>query len=459
MKSFNKINKIILMTAVSVFFLASCEEDYGSRKQSTPVIDAAGISPATFTFGGEVTLTASVTDPATVLTTLEYQVIAQSATGEKILASGSFPLANSSAEVSESIFIPLVSGLADNTPVTVALTAGNVLKGSSGRDITGLSGNRPAYSRLYLVTDDGHVAELTPQAANKDKFEATGLTLDGSFNYKIAEKITSGKQVDYSGAVWGSVNGRIAVIDDKGASAFVHTPNSDYTQSFVYDNYAFTVAVTGSALGENDLALNSFDEAEIDGEAFRTLQRGLEKNQEYTLIGKLADEQIVYNLDFFERTAANKVKFLGETGSYTLYYNTFRKHVVLWAEDPAYPDYLLITGLGLGYPTKVEGIEKTHTYWSFDHIRNFILMRKTGENIFQATIYIHYDEWVGFKPFENRNWGGEKQFSLFTFTGEDVLDGRDGNDWIPKSNIDADAFYRLTINLNNNTVNVEKITL
>jgi hypothetical protein len=354
-----------------------------------------------------------------------------------------------------------VSGQPDNASVTVTLTAKNVLKGSASKDITGLSGKRPMYSSLHLVTDDGQVVELTPQAANRDKYEATGLTLDGSFNYKIAEKITSGKQVDYSGAVWGNVNGRMAMIDDKGESAFVHTLNSDYLQSFVYDNYEFTVSVTGNTLGENDLILNKFGETNIGGDNYRMFARNLVKNQEYALIGNLAGEQIIYNLDFFERTAANKVKFLGETGAYTLYYNLKHQYVIVGVENPAYPDYLLITGGGIGYPDKVlSGDARATCWWGFGDVRNFILMRKIADNVFQATLFIHNDDgWVAFKPFENTGWGGEKRYDQFTFSGEDVLYGKDGNDWAPKNNIDSDAVYRITINLNNNTANVEKITL
>jgi len=210
--------------------------------------------------------------------------------------------------------------------------------------------------------------------------------------------------------------------------------------------------------------LKTFGETTIDNEPFRMLSRTLVKDQEYVLFGKLGDEQVIYHLDFFERTAFNKVKFLGETGNYTLYYNTFRQHVVLRVEAPAYPEYLLITGGGIGYPTKVlSGSDRAHCWWGFGNVRNFILMRKISEDVFQGTIFIHYDEWnwVGFKPYENTGWGGDgadlNSFSAFTVTGEDVLQG-DGN-WEPKSNIDSDAVYRLTIHWSAKTVHVEKITL
>ena len=450
---------LISLTIASVLFFVSCDDEYGARKESTPVIESASVNPANFTFGHPITLNVLVTDPATSLTELEYRIMSNG----KIITSGSIPIGDSRHEVSEDIDVPLVSYQPDNAPVTVTLTARNVLKGFAEKEITGLTGSRPAYSQLYLVTEDGSIVTLTPQATNKDRFEATGLTLDGTFNFKIAEKLTSDRQIDYEGAVWGNVNGRLAIIDSRGESSFTYTPDTDYTQSFLFDNYAFSVTVTGSAFSDTDIALSAFAESTIDGEAFLTIRHPLEKDREYSLFGKLADNQIVYNLDFFERTAVNKVRFLGETGTYTLYYNTYRQHVVLGVDNPAYPDYMVITGGGIGYPTKVSGIDKEHTWWGFGNVRNFILMRKIATNVFQATLYIREkdDSWVGFKPYENTGWGGDgdaiNSFSIFTATGEDVLEGT-GN-WLPKVNIDTNAVYRLTINWAAKTVHVEKIIL
>jgi len=457
MKSFLKI----FITLMAGVFIVSCDDEYGPRKESTPVIQSAAVSPANFTFGERVTLTAQITDPATTLTTLDYTIHS----GGKAIVSGVIPInEGSSASVSEQIFVPLTSEQPDNAPVTVSLTAKNVLKGVTETEVSGITGQRPAFSRLYLVTNDGSVANLTPQASNRDLYEATGLTLERAFNYRIAERLTGDQQIDYDGAVWGNVNGRLAMIDANGEAAFTHSPNSDYTQTFSFDNYAFSATATGKTLGDDDIALSVFDEVVYDGEEFKTMRRTLVKNREYALIGALGDDRIVYHLDFFERTAVNKVRFLGETGDYTIYYNTLRQHVVVGVDNPAYPDYLLITGGGIGYPTKMlSGSDRAHCWWGFGNVRNFILMRKLSDDVFQATIFIHYDEWnwVGFKPYLNTGWGGdsdtENSFSAFTVTGEDVLQG-EGN-WEPKENIDTEAVYRLTINWTAKTVHVEKVIL
>jgi hypothetical protein len=292
-------------------------------------------------------------------------------------------------------------------------------------------------------------------------FEAADLLLGNTFRYKIAEKLTDDKQIDYSGAVFGNVNGKIAMISEKGESAFIHAVNSDYTQVFAYNSQTFEVSVSGASAGAYDIIPNAFAGENIDGEAFNTLNIRLENNKEYRLFGSLGNAGIVYNLDFFERTADSKIKFLGKTGDYTLYYNPVRMFVFLSTKNPSYPDYLLTCGSGIGYPTKVskqdieavyEGYGIAHSNWGFG-VTQFILFRAIRPDVFQGTLYV--DNSAGFKPFENDGWGNEKKAGEFTFSGEKIISG--DNDWTSSGN--AAGHYRFTIDLKENTVKIEKITL
>ncbi|MDR2805888.1 MAG: hypothetical protein LBB85_09700 [Dysgonamonadaceae bacterium] len=451
----NTIYKAIGAALLFLALFASCEKDDG-YSISTPVIQSANIYPVTFSFGDEVTLTAQLSDKETRLAQLTASIIA----GERVIGEQTIPLSGNDEEINAPLFIPLVDNLADSD-VKITLTLRNVLKGEITHEITGLIGKRAYYNQLYLVPDNGKIITLSPQSGNKDKYEATGLGLNRSFNYKIAQKLTANNQIDYSGLVWGDLNGRMTLVDDKGKSLFAFASGIDYIQNFVFDNYGFGITISGANFGPNDLMLSLFDDVTLDNERFHTLTRSLSKGQEYTLFGDLADDIIVYNTDFFDRLATNKVKFLGETGEYTLYYNTLRQHVIVGVDNPAYPDFILMTGGGLGYPSKVSGIDKEHTWWGFGNVRNFILFRKIAENVYQGTMWIHAkdDGWVSFKPYETTGWGGEKRFDAFTYTGENVLESSDGGDWHPNSTIDTDAFYRFTIHWVQNTVHVEKITL
>jgi len=218
----------MLIGVIGLLF-ASCEDEYGPRKESIPVFESAAVSPTSFTFGDSITLAAKISDPATMLTTLKYEVVS----GERVITSGEIPLVGNSFVVNQPIFIPLLNNQADNSGVVVNLVASNVLKGSDAYQITGLTGKRPVYNKLYLVTDDGAVAVLSPKSSDKEKFEGTDLTLETSFRFKLAQKLNADKTIDYSGAVYGNVNGKIAMIKESGESSFIFTP-MPITQRFLF---------------------------------------------------------------------------------------------------------------------------------------------------------------------------------------------------------------------------------
>ena len=465
----NLIYKIFLIAGIISLLCLSCNDnEYGPRKESTPLFESMGIAPSSFTFGDSVTLTAKITDPATTLTTLAYEIVS----GGKVITSGQIPIGGSTYEVSHPIFVPLLSNQVDNADVQVNLIAFNILKGSVSAQITGVTGKRPVYQRLYLVTDNGGVAILEPLTNNDREYYTGGLTFDSSFQFKIAEKINTDNTIDYTGDVYGNVNGKMGMVNENGESAFVYAPSADYTKEFSFDYYALSVKSFGSNLGNDDLALSAFGGQDINNEAFRVLQRTLEKGKTYSLFGDLAATINIYNPDFFERTATDKVKFLGKTGEYTIYYNPVRKNIFVGVDNPSYPDYLLACGWGLGYPTNIPSAQiasvypgkgRTHTDWGFDHVMKYVLLRQIENGVYQGTFYTpgDHDHYASFKPFENTGWGNEKQAGSFTFTGEQIIKG--SNNWdIPNGENDPmteSTNYRFTINLNNNTVHIEKVTL
>jgi hypothetical protein len=211
---------------------------------------------------------------------------------------------------------------------------------------------------------------------------------------------------------------------------------------------------------------------DIDGEMFHTILHSLEKEAEYTLKGSLADASIVYNVDFFERIANNKVKFLGETGDYTLYYNPIRKFMIIGTEEPAYPDYLQATGDGLGYPTKMAsnvigaiyaGKSWYTTAWTDNmNVLKNILFRKISEDIFQATVYVSPD--AGFKPFDfvRGGWGFGSEYNTedMSFSGERIIAvGPASDNWKATADLQIDQPYRITIDVQNKTVDISKFDL
>jgi hypothetical protein len=469
------INKLAGLCMCTLLLLASCREEEKRTvyPHSTPVIESAGITPGSFTYGDSLAFTATVSDAVTPLSTLTATI----AINNELVTEQIFRTKGNNAEISTKIHVPFKKGVVNNAPVEALLTLVNV-EGDETEHAIGLTARRPHFDKLYLVMNDGTVIELNPQNGNSDIFEATGLSLPNKITYLIAEKISVDDQVDFSGYIWYAKNGSIDLLDkstpDIKSGDYITskeaTPKKN-TTGIAFNAINFATTLQGedmellSSLSETDLT----NSVTYDGEGFQHKEYYIEKDAVINLSGALASLDVVFNVDFFERTAAGSVKFLGEEGAYVLYYNPVRKHVIVGVDNPSYPNYLLTTGTGLGYPTKVttaeidaaySGHTRVTTNWGFDNILRYILFRKVSDNVFQGTVYTPDDvsNSAGFKPFENDGWENEKKAAGFTFTGEQIITG-DDNWTIANDSGVAPDFYRITINLNNSAVNIEKVTL
>ena len=209
---------------------------------------------------------------------------------------------------------------------------------------------------------------------------------------------------------------------------------------------------------EFDLTKHSV-ETSSNSETFRVMNFSLVKDAEYTLAGDLADAQIVYNLDFFSRTAGNKVKFLGETGDYKLYYSASRKIVIITVQAPDFPGYLVAMSGGVAYPSRVDASSKSsfNENVSSNEVLHYVLFRKIGEETYQATFMFDRDK-LGFKPFHASGdgklisgWGtgGEYKFGDCTLTGDHDIFQSAGeyDDWGAGDDLDSGTVYRLTLTI------------
>jgi hypothetical protein len=471
------IHILIGLCVCSLLLFASCQEDEKRTgyPHSTPVVESAEINPNTFTYGDSIVFTATVSDAVTPLSTLTATI----AINNELITEQSFRTKGNNAGISTKIHVPFKKGVLHNAPVEALLTLTNVEGDKTEHVISGLTAQRPHFSKLNMVLQNGDIIELNPQAGNSDLYEATGLNMPNSITYLIAEKITADNQVDFSGYIWYLKTGSIDLLDQSTAEikadAYItskETTLKKNTTGIIFNAITFSTTLQGDDIEQ----LNSLSETELsfdvtyDLEAFKFSEYYIENNTEVTLSGALASLDVVFNVDFFERTTAGSVKFIGETGVYKLYYNPVRKNVIVGVDNPGYPDYLVANGFGLGYPSKVttaeidaaySGRKRTTTEWNFDNILRYVLFRKTSDNVFQATVYTpgDHDHYADFKPFENTGWGNEKRADQFTFTGELIIGGDGGNWAIPDDSGVASDFYRISINLNDNTVDIQKVTI
>ena len=199
-----------------------------------------------------------------------------------------------------------------------------------------------------------------------------------------------------------------------------------------------------------------------DGNVLTLEDKALEKDAEYTLIGSIENAGALFNLDFFERTALDKVRFLGESGSYTLHYYKNLQTVLLTPPEPAYPDFLVATGKGFGYPV---GAGAAPAYLggypenaAANEALKYVLFRKIANDTYQATIMMKTGSGeVEFKPYQAAGGGkvisswsssGEFSYNGCTFSGEAnvfVDGGEPYHNWVAGPAADAAQCYRITV--------------
>ncbi|MDR0938572.1 MAG: hypothetical protein LBN29_04305 [Mediterranea sp.] len=443
---------------------ASCYDDDTNYAIAPPTIVSVTPDKTALQYGDTLWLTATLTDPKARLANITVGVMA----GERLLATHVVPLTNQNEEgVVIPVQIPFADNLADS-PITLNLTLANVLKATDTEQLTGINATRPAFSALYLVTDDGEV--ITLNSVGNNQYRAENLALLNNIRYKIAQRLTPAGQPDYSGIVLGDVAGRVAQIGESGGNSFVTASGDNMIEALTFDAMAFTMTADGfvfdglilDASSWNHIKLAVSDPSDPEsGEDFYTSNVTLSNGEELIAFGELADPTLIYNLDFFERTGDNRFTFIGASGDYTLYYNQDRKNVlILPANGAAAPDYLLITGGGIGAPSPVYlNGDKSTCWWGFGNVRDYLIAPQISSGVYQLTLWVHAkdDGWVGLKFYDNKSWGGEKSYNNFSWTGDPAFElASGGTNTVPTSA--TDGVYRLTIDLNAMTVNVETLT-
>jgi hypothetical protein len=451
-------------------------------------IRAASISPTLFSYGQAFTFSAHVTDSNEELSALEVTVKVNGRT----MVTRKIALTGTTADVTEEIVVPFT----DNAPEGMVKFALKVInaKGNATTGAATATVKRPDDNTLYMVLGDGTVYSLTKSAVDANQYENNQVILSELFNYRIAQKMIQGtNQIDYSGFVIGSQNGKTQVVNESGnpISATLPLPQgADYIASFAFDLYAFQVAsFSGGTFSSPNIVLDSrFVAQTISSENFlRARGTTLTKDESYWIYGELASPDVIWNVDFFDRMNNNQVKFTGETSdSYTLYYNPVRKNVLIAPENPSNgaitntvvpPLYLPGTGDGMGYPTKLtssqisaaySGRGRVTTGWGFDNILNYVIFRQIETDVYQTTVYMpgDHDHYLGLGMYNNNSWSGQQNAREYTITSPDGIVRRHNseatdisfyiygpNDGFPTAPSD---FYRLTLDIAAKTLIVEK---
>lgn len=461
MKIMKKIINICLMSVLA-YLIAGCSEDdlRTHYPNSTPVIESAevvsdkGSDPSIVIYGDSVLLTAVVSDPNTPLSTLEVEIIINDnlATRTEIRTPGN------KCAVSEKFQIPFLANAENDTNVEIYLTLTNVEGNTAEMSLTqSVKANRPVIgNRLYLVTQDGTTYNLNRKLGSQIEYQSPKVNLEmTSLKFKIAEKITSEGEIDYSGFVWGDVSGELTTCTEDDAFYEYNDPLIINMTQFKFDIVSFAFDVDANRLNPVKINGRQMSAETLDGVAYLGLSVSYTLGQEVEFSG-IDDLQNALNPEFFTYISGNKAKFLGLAGTYKMLYNNTSGFMHIEQSDAVYPDALWICGTNMGFP---QAPFKTTTSWNWNKPEDYVFCRKISDGVFQATFYT---ETFDFKFFRQRMWGDEENSADYVLTpatliipGTDDKGALNGN-WIAGPNI-TPGVYRVTINLNDKTTVMEPV--
>lgn len=457
-------NKIqITLSVILALYLGSCQDEdlRVHYPKSNPVYDSVYIAEDAIVYGDSITLNVGVSDKKTPLSTLEIKVVVN----DEIISSESVRTKGNSATYKTRYQIPFIAHMPDDAEVEVHLSSINVEGYKTDTILFNTIASRPVISSVWLVSATRSI-ELTLTDANNYIYSAEGLTLANEVSFRLATKVNKFKKIDWTGLVFGSVDGKIGLIDINGESLKLSDATLIGFNKITLDLYNFTIVGDGEKLvPATVINLSSFQTISMKStnhlgtattEDWKTTQLYLGKDVNMTLTG-LSNPANTMSPDFFEATGTNTVKFLGETGVYTLYYLPSADY--LYIEKPAavYPEALWLCGVGFGRPS----IPYTKTAsWNWNTPQEYSYCRKIAPGIFQTTIYVEHEADNNFgdnlwrhqfsvKFFHQRGWGTNAEESALNYTMPALLVAQPDGNWGGADALTtAYGVYRMTVNLN-----------
>lgn len=465
--------------------IASCQEVEVRTHfpTSMPVFDNATVAENAIVYGDSISLSVGVSDPLTPLSTLEIRIVV----GNKIVTSETVRTKGNSSTYAKKYSIPFVSQMPHGAKVEVHLSAINVEGTHRDTVIMNTIASRPPIPTVYLASTTSTV-EMILTDPEKHIYVADGLTFENEVSFRIATKINRFRKIDWvnpDNLVFGMINGGVGLVDvTVNGSVITVTGDvikiSDPTlvgfKKITLDLFNFTVkgegdkltpATTMNIANFSTLQMTSVDNMNVaTKEDWKSIKMYLGRDTEMTISG-LADVGNMMDPTFFEVTGTNKVKFLGETGVYIVYFLPRLNYVYVEQPEAVFPNALWLVGVGMG-PARTPGIKTSS--WNWNTPLEYKFCRKVSEGIYEAVFYANHEvdpnaaePWrltFGVKFMHQRTWGNEESSQNYAMPNS-YLYSPSPND---KGNFNATAdfanlpgIYRFTININNKTTSFVKI--
>lgn len=444
--------KSILIGLISVV-VASCqkEELRVYFPTSMPVFDAASVAETTIMYGDSISLSVDVSDPLTPLSTLSIKIVV----GDEIVTSEKVRTKGQEATYSQKYWIPFVARMPQGAEVEVHLSLENVEGTKKDTIIASTIASRPEIPTIYLVTSSKTVELKLTDAANHI-YSANGLTFGNDISFRLATIVNRFNKIDWSNPanmVFGSINGQfgLAEVTINGTTAIVtgdmlklYDPTLIGFKKITLDLFNFTIAGEGDKLmPATAMNINSFVNVQLTSidhmnvakkEDWKSAVMYLGEGTEMTISG-LSNVANCMNPTFFEPTGGNKVKFLGKTGIYTVYFHPGLEYVFVEQPNAVYPDALWLVGVGSG-PARTPGVKTSS--WNWNSPLEYHFCRKISDGVFESVFYAEHEveptsaePWrltFGVKFMHQRGWGGEESSQFYQLPSNGYLFSPSPND-------------------------------
>lgn len=451
---------ILLVSLLTV----TCEktEHLVTYPESYPVFETAEVAEPSITYGDSISLNVSLSDKITPLSTLEVQVVVNSA----VIHTETIRTKGNTSEISRRYSIPFVPNCVDAAGIKVYLSSINVDGYTTDLILNTTTAYRPEMPEIWVVPTSGKSYKLTLTDPENLLYHGTGMTYGNTVACRFATKVDKFNKVDWSGLVFGKSGDGIGLISQGGDPVTLSDPTLVGISEITFDALQFTASVSGKLLEpvttldiDVDLLPTS-----LDGKDFRGNNIYFGQGVEVTFTG-LADLQTSLPPDYFEITGPNTAIFLGPDAIYKAYY--YPEFDYLFVEpqpNVIYPEALWVCGTGMGRPAPPY---QTTTSWNWNSPLDYAPCRLVSPGVYQFTVYLkNQPDGFGFgtcdfKFFFKRGWwdaAHEINASEYT-VGEPLyglyVEGKYGN--VNGMTTPFEGVYKITLDMNAKTLTPVKI--
>ncbi|MCE5174318.1 MAG: hypothetical protein ABFC90_03675 [Bacteroidales bacterium] len=394
----------LLLVSVCLF---SCEDKVGKPDvwpewPSRPLIENAqlrGLNNETSVMAGDkVRFTAHISDDYNDL--MSYQL--EFKAGGVVVASKTGTINGSSADIDVEAIFPFGAYYEDGSYYPeVVIKATNVLNFTTEMRLVNkenVSVNRPETpERLYIV-DNNSVVYTLDRIENTYGFLSVGNLSGFGTSFKIASKLTDNNLIDYSGLVWGTVDGQITTVSDASAASIPSAKGNYPLKKLFFDMYSFNLSKTLNVIIEiNKSEMMPTTKGGISYLVKEPLVLVQDCEVKFTGFDKNLTSML--RPDLFTDIDGNVAKFTGTTRNWRAFYNTVSGFMYVQTYNNE-DNLLWYAGLGGGFPlppyvaTSDWFATEPHGYFSF---------KQTGTNVYELLIYLNTN--MAFQVYRKIAWG------------------------------------------------------